>query len=471
MKKITLFFLFLTISFGYSQTVLEDFEGSPDFSGFSGLEAGTSVTTDPVDAMNTAGRLEVTAGAGDPWQGANLIMQSNYIDVSDPVTKPVSIDVYATESFSMFAKLDGGQNGAVPSAADVVHTGNGWETLTFTFNESIDSTAPANGEYSVLALFPNWNGAGWHDPALARVIYVDNITAFAGAAIDTCSNGMMDGDETGVDCGGSCDPCATGPTEAAPDPPARDPAEVVSIYSDAYASNITYTNFDAGWCGGAAVTGVTVSGNNTLQKNSGIDCHGIDFAGDRQDLSAFTHLHFDFYITDADLTGDVFNVKLVDFAGGSMEASALEVNINGGTTPQLVANQWVSVDVDITALGGVVAGSTTRSDIAQIGITTANVTNVWYDNIYLHQNTTLSTDEFTISEFKAFPNPTTDNWELSSNQEITKVQLYDILGKKVLELVPSSDNTIINASSLISGIYFARIESVNGSKTMKLIKK
>jgi len=85
------------------------------------------------------------------------------------------------------------------------------------------------------------------------------------------------------------------------------------------------------------------------------------------------------------LVGDVFNVKLVDFAGGSGEASALEVNINTGTTPAIVAGQWVSVDVDITSLGGVVANNVTRSDIAQIGITTVNLTNVWYDNIYLYK--------------------------------------------------------------------------------------
>jgi hypothetical protein len=176
----------------------------------------------------------------------------------------------------------------------------------------------------------------------------------------------------------------TGPTAAAPTPPARDAGNVVSIYSDAY-TPITIGNFDAGWCGGAAVTEVEVAGNKTLKKNAGIECQGIDFSSNRQDLSSFTHIHFDIYTDDTDLTGDVFNVKLVDFAGGSGEASALEVNINTGTTPAIVAGSWVSVDIDITSLGGIVTGSLTRSDVAQIGITTVNLTNVWYDNIYLYK--------------------------------------------------------------------------------------
>ncbi len=196
-------------------------------------------------------------------------------------------------------------------------------------------------------------------------VYVDNIY-FHGEAGSTGGGGN------------------SGPTAAAPTPPARDAGDVVSIFSDAY-TNITIDNFDAGWCGGAATTQVAVAGNNTLKKNAGIECHGIDFSSNRQDLSSFTHIHFDFYTDDTDLTGDVFNIKLVDFAGGNGEASALEVNINTGTTPAIVAGTWVSVDIDITSLGGIVTGSLSRSDVAQIGITTANLTNVWYDNIYLYK--------------------------------------------------------------------------------------
>jgi hypothetical protein len=176
----------------------------------------------------------------------------------------------------------------------------------------------------------------------------------------------------------------TGPAVAAPTPPTRIATNVASIYSDTYAP-VTINNFDAGWCGASAVTQVSIAGNNTLRKNAGVDCHGIDFSASRLDLSTFTHIHFDFYTTDTDLTGDVFNVKLVDFAGGTGEASALEVNINTGTSPAIVAGTWVSVDINITALGGVVTGNLTRSNVAQIGITTANLTNVWYDNIYLYK--------------------------------------------------------------------------------------
>ncbi|KAA5828200.1 T9SS type A sorting domain-containing protein [Algibacter amylolyticus] len=300
-------------------------------------------------------------------------------------------------------------------------------------------------------------------------VFIDNVSLLG--ATSTCNNGVMDGDETGIDCGGSCDACVMAPTMAAPAAPARPEADVVSIYSDSYTGNIAFDNFDAGWCGGAAVNGIMIAGNNTLEKKPGIDCHGIDFQSDRQDLSDFTHIHFDFYTNDTDLAGDVFNVKLVDFGGGGSESSALEVNINGGTMPQLVANQWVSVDLDITALGGIVTGSLTRSDIAQIGITTANVTNVWYDNIYLHKNTLLGIEDFNKTVFSTYPNPTKNSWTVKTEStKMTNIQLFDVLGKNVLSMSPNSRETKIDASNLKAGLYFARINTEFGTSSIKLIK-
>ncbi|WP_420573705.1 T9SS type A sorting domain-containing protein [Kordia sp.] len=261
----------------------------------------------------------------------------------------------------------------------------------------------------------------------------------------------------------------SGPATAAPMPPNRPAGDVVSIYSDAY-PNITVGTYDAGWCG-AAISEVQVDGNNTFRKNTGVPCQGIDFSTNRQDLTDFTHIHFDFYTDDVDLVGDVFNVKLVDFAGGGGEASALEVNINTGTTPAIVAGTWVSVDIDITAIGGVVAGSTTRSDIAQIGITTANLTNVWYDNIYLHKNTTLSVDEFNKSSFKTYPNPTNSSWNIVTDDTvINTIQVFDIAGRQVMAIAPKTNQAVVDGSALQNGVYFARISTDKGQSSVKLVK-
>ena len=215
-----------------------------------------------------------------------------------------------------------------------------------------------------------------------------------------------------------------------------------------------------------------IAGNKTLKKNTGVACHGIDFSTKRKDLTSFTHLHFDFYITDTDLTGDVFNVKLVNFNGGSSESSALEVNINGGTTPQLVANQWVSVDVPITALGGVVANSLARNDVAQIGITTANVSNVWYDNIYLHKNTVITgIANNKTTNFSIYPNPVINELTIKAESAISDITILNVLGQSIKSVVVNGLSQTIELNDVAAGNYFVVAKMKNGGVSTQKFSK
>jgi hypothetical protein len=329
---------------------------------FSG--AYTNVVVDTWKTDWSAASYEEVTVAGNPTKKYSALdfvgIETGSATVNATAMTHLHLDVWSPDITNFGVKLvDFGANGVFGGGDDVEH--------------QLNFASPAKGEwvsYNIpLSNFTNLTTRGHlaqyilvGQPSGATTIWVDNFYFYS------------DGGGGGT----------TGPAAAAPTPPARNAANVVSIYSDAY-TPITIDNFDAGWCGGPAVTQVSVAGNNTLKKNAGIDCHGIDFSANRLDLSSFTHIHFDLYTDDTNLTGDVFNVKLVDFAGGTGEASALEVNINTGTTPAIVAGTWVSVDINITALGGIVTGNLTRSNVAQIGITTANLTNVWYDNVYLYK--------------------------------------------------------------------------------------
>tara|TARA_R110002049_G_scaffold150890_3_gene314173 strand:+ start:9248 stop:10855 length:1608 start_codon:yes stop_codon:yes gene_type:complete len=261
-----------------------------------------------------------------------------------------------------------------------------------------------------------------------------------------------------------------GPATAAPTPPNRASADVLSVYSDAY-TDITIDDFDFGLCGASpAVTEVTIAGNLT-QNYLGTGCQGIDIQNNRIDASAFTNLHFDFYTDETNLVGKVFNIKLVDWAGNPTEAgsSGLEVNFNDGSG--LIGGSWVSVDVNITATGPMVSGNLTRSDIAQIHIT-SNLSNAWYDNLYLYKGTPLSTDDFDTQSFSLYPNPTQDSWNVKSKSEnITSIRVFDILGKSVLSLSPNAKEATIDGSSLKSGLYFAQVKTAQGISSLKLVKQ
>lgn len=99
--------------------------------------------------------------------------------------------------------------------------------------------------------------------------------------------------------------------------------------------------------------------------------------------------------------------------------------------------------------------------------------NTAYDNIgsIVVQPATLSLETFSANEFSIYPNPSTNNWNVKGTQEIRSIQVFDVLGKKVIDISPETSDVLIDASTLNSGLYFARINSENGTKTLKLIKK
>lgn len=448
MKKITLFIAIIACSLSFSQNLVTN----------GNFQTGTAAPW----YGNAANVIDLGGGA--------FVNQANVLSVSNPFDVNLSQNITLENGKTYQLTFDAFTDAATSSRTMIVGLGQNnapWAALTAT------TTLTATSQTFTYQFTINYGDVVgdrviFDMGAATGFVFLDNVVVVE--VVNTCNNGIQDGSETGIDCGGPCSPCVIAPTIAAPTPPARPAADVVSIYSDAY-NNIAITNFDAGWCGGAATTPVLIAGNNTLKKNTGVVCHGIDFQTNRQDLTSFTHIHFDFYITDTSLVGDVFNVKLVNFNGTNAETSALEVNINGGTTPQLVANQWVSVDVPITALGGVVSNSLARNDVAQIGITTAMVDNVWYDNIYLHKNTVLGVNDFEVAKVKVYPNPSKDVLNIESSIAIENVTIYNMLGQKVISGVFNSDSIALDVTSITPGLYIVETTTNGKVSSTRLIKE
>ena len=228
MKKITLLLFLFTAWTGFSQqTVLEDFDGSApntaDENGTTNVVIEGIAGGAPESAGGGNNSLKIiTSASGQPWQGAAVVTQDNYIDMSG-TDKTLTVDVYSDNILNILGKLEGGQLNGEVSKTSAAHTGSGWETLTFDFNVAADvsqgGTTPPVQEFESIRFYPLFNtgtdgwcglagqGACGENAAIARTLYIDNITAPIGSSTDTCSNGVQDGDETGVDCGGSCETC------------------------------------------------------------------------------------------------------------------------------------------------------------------------------------------------------------------------------------------------------------------------
>lgn len=89
--------------------------------------------------------------------------------------------------------------------------------------------------------------------------------------------------------------------------------------------------------------------------------------------------------------------------------------------------------------------------------------------IYDYQNSiTLSTDTFESVKFSVFPNPANDVLNVEASVGISKIEIYNILGKNVL----NTKDTTISVSSLKQGIYLLKIYDDNHNmETRKFIKE
>ncbi len=84
-------------------------------------------------------------------------------------------------------------------------------------------------------------------------------------------------------------------------------------------------------------------------------------------------------------------------------------------------------------------------------------------------NVTLSISNFNKNEFEIYPNPATNEINiLSPASENFKVEIYNVLGKKVMNAEVSGE-TLLNISELQSGLYLVKFGQGNGSFTRKLI--
>lgn len=89
--------------------------------------------------------------------------------------------------------------------------------------------------------------------------------------------------------------------------------------------------------------------------------------------------------------------------------------------------------------------------------------------VYEH-NPALSTNDVVIKDenfISVYPNPTTSMLFVKTNQEVKRITVFSILGKKVTEIKGSNE---LNMTNYQSGIYILKIDTAKNSITKKVVK-
>jgi hypothetical protein len=104
---------------------------------------------------------------------------------------------------------------------------------------------------------------------------------------------------------------------------------------------------------------------------------------------------------------------------------------------------------------------------------TLSMWNFENEKLVFDVNERLGIDNYSFkNNFNFYPNPVTTSLTISSST-ITdfKIEIYTILGKKVLTDQSKSVVTKLDLSKITTGIYFVKISTGKNSFTFKLVKK
>jgi hypothetical protein len=147
-------------------------------------------------------------------------------------------------------------------------------------------------------------------------------------------------------------------------------------------------------------------------------------------------------------------------------------------------SEWEVVygEATITDPGSLVPITTVTSPtITLTGLEIKTAYNVWVRSVCdagkgdwilaTFTTTTLSSDEFTMSGLKYYPNPVDNVFNLSYTKDISKVEVYNLLGQQILSSTVNANTASINMSALSAGTYLVKVTSGDAVKAIKVIKR
>lgn len=249
---------------------------------------------------------------------------------------------------------------------------------TFAIDGVKTSVNLTTGIFDTLNVSPSYFNYSSSDPTVATVSEKGIITVLSGGTTTiTAKLG-------GLDAIGSIILTSLGPAIVPPvaaPAPTVDPADVISMYSNTY-TNVPVDTWNTHWLYSTAENTFIKINDNDVISYKMLNFVGIEFKNPTIDASAMKFFHMDIWTPDATTLPNNFKILLVDFGangiyGGGDDVSH-EVTI---TSPTLVSNNWVSIDIPLTAFTGL----TTKAHLGQM-VLSGSLPNVFVDNVYFYKS-------------------------------------------------------------------------------------
>ena len=201
------------------------------------------------------------------------------------------------------------------------------------------------------------------------------------------------------------------------------------------------------------------------------------FDQDATEQTAVLYIEANSYIEDNSLAGEALtfsgNVSVSDLGSGYTPVAfikALDPNSGFAT----VLNNTVSIsstgDFTVSATAAELAAGYTIQYGFSVKGPLADPTDTSLGSIVIGAET-LRVEDTNVINVSVYPNPSSFDWNFRApNTVIKSVEIFNLLGKRVVSQRNNSTDVAISTQGLTSGIYIARITTEQGTKSVKLIK-
>ena len=139
----------------------------------------------------------------------------------------------------------------------------------------------------------------------------------------------------------------------------------------------------------------------------------------------------------------------------------------------------VNKSIDITSAGDFTVSATAaelvEGFIVQYGFAVTGppadpATEDSLGSVVMGDESTAGIDDQDLITLNMFPNPASDVLNISAQNTINTVEIYNVLGQKVIRMNVEDTSAEINVSNLNAGIYLIKYEINNRTSTKKFVK-
>ena len=383
-------------------TVIADFENTSGAPFLSNGDTPFESVDGPIGDNTTRVGKITNVSEDDPNWEAGFVVNTKYIDLTDPSKRTISLDFYqetaATPNIGIKFEntlTDGAFAIEMTKRAENVA---GWQTIEFDFGTGAVNSFPNHenptvtfDQYQIVAIF-----IGFGERA-EGVHYIDNLTGglFSDTDVpDTDGDSVLDPVDDCSTTAGTVEfnGCPAGPSAAAAAPTLAE-SDVISYFSDAY-TNQAMATWASQYSVNASVEEVEINGDNVLKLSiTAANGYALADVATVNDVSVHNALHLDMWSA----TNQSLVVKVVDYGangeygtgaaggyapGGDDSEQALEIPIE-------VSAGWNSVSKQLTGV---------NTNFAQFVLSAEQSGVIYLDNIYFFTDTFAASDvQFTVS--------------------------------------------------------------------------